>query len=92
MTEQTRNIEAVAKALQINRNQVQETFTLLESGATVPFIARYRKEVTGSLDEVVITAIRDTLQRLAERDKRRQAIIESLEKQIQELKQMIQNK
>jgi len=81
MTEQTRNIEAVAKTLQINRNQVQETATLLESGATVPFIARYRKEVTGSLDEVVITAIRDTLQRLAERDKRRQAIIESLEKQ-----------
>ncbi|MDP3479903.1 MAG: Tex family protein [Desulfoprunum sp.] len=80
MTEQTSNIAAVAKALQIDKQQVSETVTLLENGATVPFIARYRKEATGSLDEVVITAIRDQLQRLAEKDKRRQAIVESLEK------------
>ena len=71
MTELTTNIESIARALQIGSKQVQETAALLENGATVPFIARYRKEITGSLDEVVITAIRDTLQRLAERDKRR---------------------
>jgi uncharacterized protein len=50
----------------------------LEQDATVPFIARYRKEVTGSLDEVEIAAIRDRLAQLAELDKRREAIIESL--------------
>ncbi|MDP3481214.1 MAG: Tex-like N-terminal domain-containing protein, partial [Desulfoprunum sp.] len=68
MTEQTSNIAAVAKTLQIEKQQVSETAALLENGATVPFIARYRKEATGSLDEVVITAIRDHLQRLAEKD------------------------
>ena len=51
---------------------------LLEEGGTVPFIARYRKEATGSLDEVQITAIRDRLARLAELDKRREAILRSL--------------
>jgi len=49
----------------------------------VPFIARYRKEATGSLDEVVITAIRDRLAQLAELDKRREAILKSLEERAQ---------
>lgn len=52
--------------------------TLLSDGATVPFIARYRKERTGSLDEVMITSIRDRLAQLAELDKRREAILGSL--------------
>ncbi len=60
---------------------MQATADLLAEGATIPFIARYRKEATGSLDEVAITAIRDQLQRLGERDKRREAIIDSLQKQ-----------
>ena len=55
------------------------TALLLEEGATVPFIARYRKEATGTLDEVAITAIRDRLSQLAELDKRRDAIFKALE-------------
>jgi uncharacterized protein len=51
---------------------------LLEEGGTVPFIARYRKERTGSLDEVAIQTIRDRLEQFAEFDKRREAIVKSL--------------
>ncbi|MBV9580015.1 MAG: RNA-binding transcriptional accessory protein [Chloroflexi bacterium] len=59
--------------------QVQATADLLGEGATVPFLARYRKEATGSLDEVVISAIRDRLGQLAALDDRRRAIVASLE-------------
>ena len=52
---------------------------LLAEGATVPFVARYRKEATGSLDEVAITAIRDGLARRTELEKRRTSILASLE-------------
>ncbi len=58
--------------------QVSATVALLDEGATVPFISRYRKEVTGSLDEVQITAIRDRMQQLRDLDKRREAILKSL--------------
>jgi uncharacterized protein len=58
---------------QIRRGQ------LLEDGATVPFIARYRKEATGSLDEVAVSAIRDRLTQLQELDSRRETILNSLE-------------
>jgi len=60
---------------------VLNTINLLESGATVPFIARYRKEMTGSMDETVITVIRDRLSQLKELDQRRAAIIKSLTEQ-----------
>ena len=69
----------IAKELDISPQQVEATARLLEEGATVPFIARYRKEATGSLDEVAIQAIRDRLEQLAELDKRREAICKSLE-------------
>src|ERR1700679_2026042 len=59
--------------------QVASTAVLLEEGATVPFIARYRKEKTGELDEVQITAIRDRLEQLEELDKRRTTILASLQ-------------
>ena len=59
--------------------QVAATAELLEDGATIPFISRYRKEVTGSLDEVAVTAIRDRLNQLKELDDRRESIIKSLE-------------
>ena len=59
--------------------QVGATATMLEEGSTVPFIARYRKEATGSLDEVAITAIRDRLGQLKDLDARREAILKSLE-------------
>ena len=55
-------IEQVAKELDFTSEQVQSVSSLLEEGATIPFIARYRKEVTHSLDEVAITRIRDRLE------------------------------
>ncbi len=59
-------------------HQVAATAQLLKEGATVPFIARYRKEVTGELDEVQITTIRDRLEQLAQLDERRTSILASL--------------
>lgn len=68
----------VAKELGASVQQVQATAELLAGGATVPFIARYRKEATGSLDEVAVAAVRDRMGQLAEFDKRRDVILESL--------------
>jgi len=82
----------IAQELGLTPKQVQATAGLLNEGATVPFIARYRKEATGSLDEVVITAVRDRLNQLMELDKRREAILKSLEERGQltdELKEKI---
>jgi uncharacterized protein len=73
------HILKIAEELDFAPNQVQATADLLNEGATVPFIARYRKEVTGSLDEVAITSVRDRLNQLMELDKRREAILKSLE-------------
>lgn len=72
------HITRIAQELGIQPAQVQATEELLTGGGTVPFIARYRKEATGLLDEVVITKIRDRLMQLAELDKRREAIVQSL--------------
>ena len=71
----------IAQQLNLGARQVEKTIELLEQGATVPFIARYRKEATGSLDEVQITAIRDLLLRLKELDKRREAVLASIAEQ-----------
>lgn len=71
----------IAGQLNLGTRQVEKTIELLEQGATVPFIARYRKEATGSLNEVQITAIRDLLIRLKELDKRREAILSSIHEQ-----------
>jgi len=68
----------IADELKINPVQVMSVAQLLEEGGTVPFIARYRKERTGSLDEVAIQTIRDRLEQFAEFDKRREAIVKSL--------------
>ncbi len=69
---------AVARELGVTVQQVQATSELLAGGATVPFIARYRKEATGSLDEVLVAAVRDRMAQLAELDKRRDTILASL--------------
>ncbi|HEX2948376.1 MAG TPA: Tex family protein [Armatimonadota bacterium] len=74
----TAHITHIADELGISPRQVEATSALLTDGATVPFLARYRKEATGSLDEVAITAIRDRMAQLAELDKRREAILQSL--------------
>ena len=71
----------VAKQAGASIQQVEAVKSLLDEGATIPFIARYRKEKTGSLDEVVIGNIRDGLARLAALDARRQAILESMQEQ-----------
>src|SRR5437879_5469037 len=73
------HLAQIARELSIGAGQVQATATLLGDGATVPFVARYRKEATGSLDEVAISAIRDRLAQLEALDQRRQAITASLE-------------
>ncbi len=69
----------IADELGIQSKQVRAVAELLEDGCTVPFIARYRKEATGSLDEVNTAAIRDRLEQLASLEKRREAIVKSLE-------------
>ena len=68
----------IAGELKISPKQVDAVAELLAGGATMPFIARYRKEATGSLDEVAIQTIRDRLEKLAELAKRREAIGDSL--------------
>ena len=72
---------SIANQLNVNQRQVEKTIELLEQGATVPFIARYRKEATGGLNEVQIAAIRDLLLKLKELDKRREAVLASIEEQ-----------
>ena len=71
----------IATQLNLGTRQVEKTIELLEQGATVPFIARYRKEMTGNLNEVQIAAIRDMLIKLKEIDKRREAILQSIDEQ-----------
>ncbi len=73
-----KHIAKIATELKLKSFQVEATVQLLDDDATVPFIARYRKEATGSLDEVQITAIRDRIGQLRELDKRREAIVKSL--------------
>jgi len=71
----------IANQTGVTPGQVEAVRFLLDAGATIPFIARYRKEKTGSLDEVALGEIRDGLARLAALDSRRQAILASLEEQ-----------
>ena len=65
----------ISSELNLNVEKIKATVALLDSGCTVPFIARYRKEATGSLDEVAITSIRDRWHQLQELDKRRAVIL-----------------
>ncbi|MFZ9047094.1 MAG: Tex-like N-terminal domain-containing protein, partial [Cyclobacteriaceae bacterium] len=71
----------ISEKLGIPVRQIGATQKLLEEGATIPFISRYRKEVTGSLDEVQVTQIRDLLTKLKELDQRRAAILKTIEEQ-----------
>ena len=70
----------IAQDLKLSQGQVAATVNLLDDGASVPFIARYRKENTASLDEVAITSIRDRLSQIRELRDRSHTILESLEK------------
>jgi protein Tex len=73
--------EVIAKGLNIVPWQVANTLKLLGEGATIPFISRYRKEATGSLDETVLLDIQKTHSQLVDLDKRREAILKSIEEQ-----------
>jgi len=74
-------IKLIAEKLNLKEFQVKNTIDLFNQGATIPFISRYRKEATGSLDEVQIGEIKKELNRLEELDKRRESILQSIEKQ-----------
>jgi protein Tex len=76
-----RNILLVAKKLGLHDWQVENTIRLMDGGATIPFISRYRKEMTGSLDEVQLMHIKEEYDRLKELDARKEAVIKSIEEQ-----------
>jgi len=71
-------IDIISLEMSLETNRVTAVAELLDKGATIPFIARYRKEVTGSLDEVVITGIRDRIEQLNALNNRKEAILKSL--------------
>lgn len=76
-----KHIVLIAQELDISVKQVGSTVKLLEEGATIPFISRYRKEQTGSLDEVEVTNIRDRLGKLVELQKRKETILKTIDEQ-----------
>lgn len=73
--------QEIARQLSLKPDRVNAVVRLLDEGATIPFISRYRKEATGGMDEVAILAVSDCVTRLRELEKRKAAIIESIEKQ-----------
>ena len=86
-------VSLIAKQLQISERQVQNTIKLLTEGATIPFISRYRKELTNGLDEVQIGSIADLHLKLAELSKRKETILNTITEQgklTPELKQQIE--
>ncbi len=80
-TEFGQHIGLIAQELGIPRKQVGSTVKLLNEGSTIPFISRYRKEQTGSLDEVQITNIRDRFNKLVELEKRKETVLNTIEEQ-----------
>jgi protein Tex len=76
-----KHLQIISDTLGIKANQIENTVQLLDEGATIPFISRYRKEVTGSLDEVQMGDIKTQYQKLQELRKRREAILKSIEEQ-----------
>lgn len=76
-----KNILKIASALNTDAKNVTATVQLLDEGSTVPFISRYRKEMTGSLDEVAIMKIRDEMDRLRTLDGRKETILKTIEEQ-----------
>ena len=76
-----KTLSAIAKELGLPQRQVQSAIELLEAGNTVPFIARYRKEATGTLDEIALRAIEDSLERAVALTARKATILKSMEEQ-----------
>ena len=87
-------LKVISSLLQIGERQVKAVVELLDGGATIPFIARYRKEATGSLDEVAIAKISDSYDKMKELCKRRETILSTIESQgklTPELKLRVEN-
>ena len=87
-------VQMIAKAIGIADWQVEHTLDLLDGGATIPFISRYRKEATGSLDEVKIAEIKEQSDKLKEIQKRKETVLSTIEEQgklTDELKKRIEN-
>ncbi|MFH2143894.1 MAG: Tex family protein [Bacteroidota bacterium] len=87
-------LQLISKEQNLSISSVKNTVKLLTEGATIPFISRYRKEATGSLDEVQIAAVQNHLQKLIDLDKRREAVLKSIGEQgflTDELKSTINN-
>ena len=76
-----KNIDLIAKKLDLHEWQVENTIRLLDDGATIPFISRYRKEMTGSLDEVKLMHIKEEYERMKDLDARKESVIKSIEEQ-----------
>jgi uncharacterized protein len=74
-------VDLISKEVNQPLKNVNAVAQLFSDGSSIPFIARYRKEMTGSMDEVMITTIRDRIEQLRELDKRRETVISSIEKQ-----------
>ena len=74
-----KNIQQIAQQIGIQYYQVDNTILLLHEGATVPFISRYRKERTGSLDEVQIEAIKDAMEKMEELLKRKETVLKTIQ-------------
>lgn len=83
MKDNSRNIfvTLIAQALQAGVRQIEQTLVLLDGGATIPFISRYRKEATGGMDEVQVEEIKNRYERLQETSKRKSTILSSIEEQ-----------
>lgn len=86
--------ELIAHQLGVKKNQVENTLELLTEGATVPFISRYRKERTGSLDEVQVLQIKELGEKYTELEKRRETVLKTIDEQgnlTPELRERIEN-
>ncbi len=76
-----KHIQIISAKLNVNNWQINNTIKLLNEGSTIPFISRYRKELTGTLDEVQVSEIKEQYEKLLEIDSRRESIIKSIEDQ-----------
>ncbi len=76
-----KHLQLIAESLNIRQHQIEQTIKLLDEGGSIPFIARYRKEATGMLDEVQISDIKTQHTRLQELEKRRETVLKSIEEQ-----------
>ncbi|MDR1594986.1 MAG: RNA-binding transcriptional accessory protein [Prevotellaceae bacterium] len=84
----------IAKSLSISERNVSKTIDLLNDGATIPFISRYRKEATGGLDEVAVNEVKQQYEKLCELTKRKETVLKAIEEQgklTPELKSTIEN-